>query len=428
MINDRGTVQRSRVPLYALFGARAISMMGNQLTAIAIPWFVLQTTGSASKTGITAVVTVLPSILSPFFGSGIVDRLSYKRTGVLTDVASGFIVALIPMLYLLHLLQLWQLLALVCLKAVLTPLGGTARFSMMPDLAQIAGMPLERANAVVQAITHGTILLGPPLAGLLIAVIGTANVLWMDAASFIISAAMIALAIPTLAKAREERQDPREGVQRGYMAELTAGLRFTIHDRVIRALILSALLVNFLTEPVISVILPVYTKRILDSSIAFGVTVAAMGGGALVGTIVYGSIGHKLPRRATFIGAFAGLALPFIVLAALLPFIVILAAFVVGGIASGPLNPLMAAVLQERVPTHMRARVFGVLSAGASAATPLGLLLAGYALGWSIRLTLVIAAAGLVVFIISLFFNRGLRDMERPAETAGEPSEQSQPA
>jgi len=71
-------------------------MVGNTFAALAIPWFVLQTTGSASKTGITGFFTILPVVLAGFLGGALVDRLGYKRSSILADVASCIPVALIP--------------------------------------------------------------------------------------------------------------------------------------------------------------------------------------------------------------------------------------------------------------------------------------------------------------------------------------------
>src|SRR5215469_16994963 len=94
-----GTAHRTRLPLAAFFLGSVISYVGDTLTLLAIPWFVLQTTGSVTQTGITAFFSVTPMALSAFFGSALVDRWGYKRTSVLGDLASGLTVALIPLLH-----------------------------------------------------------------------------------------------------------------------------------------------------------------------------------------------------------------------------------------------------------------------------------------------------------------------------------------
>src|SRR5271165_2306302 len=105
------TRARSRwLPLVGFFTGSGVSFTGDVLTLLAIPWFVLQTTGSVEKTGITAFCSTLPTALAAFFGSTIVDRLGYKRTSVIGDMASAVSVALIPLLYNTVGLAFWQLL------------------------------------------------------------------------------------------------------------------------------------------------------------------------------------------------------------------------------------------------------------------------------------------------------------------------------
>src|SRR5512143_2866547 len=126
-----------RQPLYALYAASVISVSGNVMAFIAIPWFVLQTTGSASQTGLTAAVTALPAIIAAFFGGVLVDRVGYKRTSVLADLASGIAIALIPLLYATTGLAFWQLLVLVFIGNLLDAPGQTARAALTPDLAEL---------------------------------------------------------------------------------------------------------------------------------------------------------------------------------------------------------------------------------------------------------------------------------------------------
>src|SRR4026208_631086 len=183
---------KNSFPIFSLFTANAISLVGNMLSAIAIPWFVLQTTGSATQTGITGFFNVLPVVLAGFFGGTLVDRMGYKRTSIIADIASGVTTALIPLLYFTTGLEFWQLMVLVFLGALLDTPGSTARSALLPELAEMAHMPIERATSLIHIIERGSRLVGAPLGGLLIAFMGTENVLWLDAASFFGSAGLLA--------------------------------------------------------------------------------------------------------------------------------------------------------------------------------------------------------------------------------------------
>src|SRR5919109_190865 len=225
--------QKNSFPIISLFTANAISLVGNVLSAIAIPWFVLQTTGSATQTGITGFFTVLPVVLAGFFGGTLVDRLGYKRTSIIADIASGVTTALIPLLYFTIGLEFWQLMVLVFLGALLDAPGSTARSALVPELAEMAHMPIERATSLIHIIERSSRLIGAPLSGLLIALIGTENVLWLDAASFFISAGIIALTIHVHPSVKLEEKK----TQGNYFGELREGLQFIFQDKLMLAIV-----------------------------------------------------------------------------------------------------------------------------------------------------------------------------------------------
>src|SRR5712691_8763562 len=154
------TTQTRRIPLYALFAANTISFVGDALMFIAIPWFVLQTTSSVTKTGIAAFFETVPTFISAFLGSALVDRLGYKRMSVVSDTTSCISVALIPLLYHATGLAFWQLLVLVFLAGFFQAPGSTARSSLVPDLAPLARMPLVRANAASDGIRRVSTFIG----------------------------------------------------------------------------------------------------------------------------------------------------------------------------------------------------------------------------------------------------------------------------
>jgi len=287
-------MKQNRTPLYALFAANAISMVGNVLTTLAIPWFVLQTTGSAAKTGITGFFTILPVVLAGLLGGALIDRLGYKRTSILADFASGTTVALVPIFYFTVGLPFWLLIVLVFFGALLDAPGGTARAALIPELAEMAGVPLERATSANQVIERSSRLIGAPLAGLLIAALGTANVLWFDAISFFISAGIVtSLVAAPVIKAKIAKRGK-------YFQEIMDGFRFIRKDTLILAIVIIVMTTNFLDAAFGGVILPVYVKARFGEALQLGLIIAANAGGSVLGAIIFGIIGHRLPRYATF--------------------------------------------------------------------------------------------------------------------------------
>ena len=368
-----------RLPVMALLLANTISLAGNALTALAIPWFVLETTGSAARVGLVGFCAALPAVLAAFFGGTVVDRLGFKRSSVAADLLSGLTVALVPLLHQTVGLPFGGLLGLVFLGALLDAPGFTARQALFPDLASLAGLRLERANAAYQTVQRLAQLIGPALAGVLIALLGASNVLWVDAATFAVSAGLIAAGVPGCRAAPmtrpEEASRPRPG--RRYLTETLTGLRFLWRDRLLRTLAVAVAVTNALDAPLFAVALPVYALEVFGSATALGLMEAGFGAGAVTGALAFATIGHRLPRRPAFIGGFALLSLPLWVLATApsLPVAVIASALV--GLVAGPINPILMTVRQERVPVALRGRVFGTFTAIALVAMPAGMLLGG---------------------------------------------------
>ncbi len=152
----------TRRPLYALYVADAISLVGNAVALLAVPWFVLVTTGSAALTGLAVFFNFLPAVLAAFFGGVIVDRLGFRTTSVAADLASAGAVAAIPLIHTTVGIELWQLMGLVFLGALLDAPGATARQALFPDVVELAGVRMERASGIRGSIQQGSLLVGGP--------------------------------------------------------------------------------------------------------------------------------------------------------------------------------------------------------------------------------------------------------------------------
>lgn len=368
------TRTRDRRPLLGLLGANAISISGNVLTVLAIPWFVLQTTHSATRTGVTAAVSTLPIVLSAAFSGTVADRVGLRLTSIGSDLVSAAVVVTVPLLHATVGIEFWQLLGLVFLRGFFTTPGETARSALLPDLVEPAGTTLERAMSGYDAVARGARMVGAPLAGVLIATIGAPNLLFVDAATFVVSALVIVWLVP-----RPERTTARERAP--YLHDLRAGLRCVAADPMIRAVTVMCMMTNMIDAGMGSVLLPVHAERVLRSAQAFGLIVGVSGGSALAGALAFGAWGGRLPRRRTFLVAFILCGMPrYAVLAVRAPLLAILLVCAIAGFASGSLNPIMDTALLEQIPPGMRARVWGVVYAGCTAAMPLGALFAGLAI------------------------------------------------
>jgi MFS family permease len=377
--------------LGALLAAAAISVTGNRIALLAVPWFVLQTTGSAAKAGISAFAYFAPMVLATFFGGTLVDRVGLRRSSVVADLASGLTVAAIPLLHLAGLLQFWSLVALVFAGTLLDAPGDTARRALLPDLAATARLPLERATSAHETVYRTSQLVGGPLAGLLIASIGAVNTLFVDAATFAVSAALIGLFTGGVTS---EPATPEHTGAGGYGRQLREGLAFIRRDALLPSIMVVFMGANLLENALFAVLLPTYAVQVLGDPVALGLAVGALGGGAVVGAVLFGAIGHRLPRRPTVIAALAIAGPPkFLAVAASADQTVLLVVMAVSGLAAGPVNPLLAAIEYERIPARLRGRVLGAITAAVLAAVPLGALAAGWLAELTDLSTILVAAA-----------------------------------
>jgi predicted MFS family arabinose efflux permease len=300
---------------------------------------------------------------------------------------------------------------LVLILSSVNSQGDTARLALVPALARLAHMPFERVNARDRAIVRFGFVLGPFLGGVMIAVMGAANVLFVDAATFSLSALLMAAGVPRFVDANEHR--PVEG-----RTSLLVRTRGRTEVRAIQDVLLWMVLVatagNFFDQPLLTVVAPVYAKEVYGGPTSFGALVGSFGIGAFAGSLLFGSVGRTWPRRRMFLTCYVvGAGLIFGTLALSPPLVVAVIAAVAAGLAFGPVNPIFATVTQENTPPHLLGRVFGALTAIAQAAIRIGSVGAGIAVQ---RAGLIPTIVGMgvvyVAVMIGMFFNRALRGMD----------------
>jgi MFS family permease len=370
--------RRALGSLSALLTAHAISQTGNVVTAFAIPFYVLGFGGSAVEVGIAAFFATAPIVIGGALGGVVVDRMGHRRAAIVADVISGATVLTIPVLALTVGLPFWALLVLVFASGLLDTPGQTARRVMLPELTARAGVRLEQSVGLLDGSERLAKLVGASVAGLLVALIGPMAALFVNAATFALSALVTWLFV-SAASVRPPTSDADAGEQRSsYWADLRDGLRFVARDPLMRLIVGLVLITNLLDAARGSTLLPLYAHDRLGGAAALGVLVAVMGGCALAGTIAFGFIAHRMPRRITFVVCFAiagGAANAAFALGA--PFPALVAMTALSGLAAGALNPIIGTVELERVPASLRGRVFGLINAGAWAGVPFGALLGG---------------------------------------------------
>jgi len=403
---------KNRLPLYTLYATSLISATGDVMAAVAVPWFVLQTTGSAAMMGIAAFFAVLPIALAMLFGGTIVDRIGYKRASVFADLASGLTMLMIPVLHLTIGIEFWQLVLLVFLGNLLDAPGRSARQVMIPELAEAADVSLERATGLANAFSRATTMFGAPLAGILIGLTGAPIVLLINAITFLVSAIGIQLFISQqlFAKQTQAQQESTNS----YLEDFKEGFAFLRQDKLLLTIIIVVMITNMIDQALSGVTTPYYANEVYGTAWSLGLMMGSFGAAAVVGTLLYSAFGEKFSRRWVFIIAFMLVGVRSFFMMLYPPLAWMVAFFLIDGMAAGPINPIIGVISYERIPAEIRARVFGLTSAGVLIAMPVGGLLAGYMLEW-FGLTTALAIYGViyVLAIGSLIFNPDANELDR---------------
>jgi len=407
---DADTRRSGSLPIRVLLLTSLVSILGNQLTGLAVPWFVLETTGSASKTGITAAVTVIPVIIATFFGGALVDRTGYRGLSVFSDLASAMTVAAVPLFYLTTGLSFPGLLILMFLGAIFDAPGSTARGAMIPQLAQRSGVPLERINANFGMIGAASSLFAAPLAALLIAWLGPVTVLWFNAGTFVFSGLAVFLLIPALDRAGASGES--------FMADVKVGLRYVADKALIRTIVWAALVINMLFAPLFGVAIPYFANQELQSVRALGIMLGGEGLGALAGSFLYGRLSARFKRRTFLLAAVLLLTLPVFPLATLPAEWAATGLLALVGIGSGLVNPMIGTFLQLTTPARLLGRVSGLVRAGAMVATPVGLVVGGTMIAvLSLSGTILLIGSALAIVLAVLWVNRSLHELDWEIES-----------
>jgi len=398
---------RAFIPLVGVLTSTAMSVTANSVVAIAVPWLVLERTGSAALAGLAGAAAIAPIVFSAVFGGALIDRIGKKRCSMIADTLSAMAVAAIPVADLTIGLGMGLLLPLVALGAVFDSPGAASREALRPDVARCAGVPLARVNAWGEAAEGIGYLAGPALAGLLLLLVGGFGTLWTSVVLFGLAMITTAVTIPRHLSPSPQPQP--------YLRSVKEGLLYVLRDRTLRDVTLVAAVVWVFILPFETVVLNAHLQE-TGQVAAFGAILAAYAGGGIAGALAYGAIAHRLPTRATLVGALALAGLSLGAFAVLPSTAVMVALALAAGIVTGPINPVCAVIIQSRTPERLRGRVIGSYTALALAAGPLGLLAFGPlvdAFGPAVGFLLI--GVGCVLAAIVAALARGLRGLGRPA-------------
>lgn len=365
----------SRTPVVLLEVANVASGTGNGIVMVVLPWLVLELTDSAAAAGLVAAVSTLPAlVIAPLVGAA-VDRFGRRRISVISDFASAASVLAFPLFGWWFGLDFTWLLILAIVGASLDPAGYTARKSLIVDAARAGHVRLDTLNGVHEALFAVGWTLGPLIGAAMIALVGAVNAFWVPGVMFVIAALCVAAMRVTDAgreavAAGAEESTGWRGLTRGFTA-LNA-------DAALRALTIAVMVLAGVYLPTESILLPVHFES-LGQPEGLGIVIAALAGGSVLGALSFGWLSARLSQFQIIRLALVGTALALVPMALLpdLPLLILAASIL--GLSWGPMQPLLNALVQQRIPAQEQGRVFSVQLTAFYVFPPVAMLLTGAA-------------------------------------------------
>ncbi|HET6675889.1 MAG TPA: MFS transporter [Nitrospiraceae bacterium] len=354
-----------------LWWGQMSSQVGEGLNKVALLWFVYTLTGSALKMTIVGLIQTIPPLLfGPMIGVYL-DRLPKKTVMIWVDIIRTVMTFLIPALYAFDLLSLGGLYFLIFLTSIVSTIFGPALVSAVPRM--VRPTELVTANALIQGTNNIGLLLGPAISGVLIAVMGAENVLYVNSATFLISA----LCLMPIRLHETWRSTVNEGgAPVSVLDDLKTGFRFVFGTKsLIFLLVILSALYN-LGASAFVFILPVYAKEFLQvGPVQLGWLWSALGVGMLIVSTWLawrhqGDI-HSRLRLIVWGMTVGGVAVCSLSLLET-PLVAAAVVIVVGG-STAIMNPIVWALLQEVTPQHLMGRVLTTFSTGSMAAAMAGM-------------------------------------------------------
>jgi len=381
------------------FLATIVSNIGSWMQILAQGWLILELTDSPFYLGLVGLVRAVPTIGLSLVGGVLADRFSRTRILMITQSVMALSSLVIAILTVAGVITVWHLLVISFISSVFFSVDNPTRQALVPDL--VGRDKLASAIGLNSAAWNAAAIIGPSVAGVLIAAVSISGAFFLNAASYIPVLIVVGL-IP--------RVERKVTASRSMSRQLSEGLSYIRSDRIIWGILLLIAIPSVVARPYTQM-MPVFARDVLGlGATGFGVLMAASGLGALVGALITASLGGFAKRGWLLVINTIVLGITLVGFAQsrwIIPSIILV--IFVGG-TSTLMMSLANTLLQGLVPDAMRGRVMSVYTLIAGGLMPLGSMILG-AGGEKIGVPLAVAIGGVITIIVALGFIRGLEDV-----------------
>ncbi len=377
-----------------------ISLMGDQFYLVALPWLVLQQTGSAVAMGAIMMAGAIPRALLMLMGGAVTDRISPRKIMMATASARTLCVTVIGVLVWLRILQTWELYALAFAFGVADAFAAPASSAYTPSL--LKREQLVAASSVSQSTAQLTTIVGPVPAGFVIKALGLAWAFFIDAISFL----FIIGALWKLPDPPKSQTAPKK-----VWHAILEGFSYVCKDVPLRSLMLLVTAINFCVAGPVSIGLAYLAKTRFGSPAAYGVVISAFAAGSLLGALLAGV--WKIRRRGIMILLVSAVLGACLGTLGLLGHVWSVASvLLVMGAAAGMTNVHVGAWAMQRIDTAVRGRVASVLMLASVGLTPISLAVAGLLIAWSLKFMFLLASGVLLLAAAGAAVQKQVREIE----------------
>lgn len=384
-----------RAGLTALFVSNVISSLGSRVSMVAIPWLVLTTTGDPRQMGLVIAAQMIPYLLSGVFLTPFAERIGVRFSAIAADLLSAVATAAIAAI---PGIGLPALLALSAIIGAIRGSGDRTRNVLLRPMVEAAGAQMKRMTAVHDGLVNGATLIGAPIGGLLVYWLGAQGAIWADAGSYVVSSLIVVLMVKPPAELMPEAKPAPEP----YLVALRGGARLVLRDRLLFGMLVMTFYANLVNQAHTALFVPLWVEEKLHSPAALGTVLGAFAAGAVLGNLVFIAIVPRLPQYLTFTVCLAISGAPrMFVLGLSDSLALVLAVTFVCGMAVAAVNPILGALLFERVPNDMQTRVFGLVATVSFSGYPVGGLLGGWAVS-GLGLTTAVLLGGVVYVLATM--------------------------
>jgi len=384
-----------RSDFWKFWTGETVSNFGSSVTQFALPLLVFKLTGSAVSLGVGFAMFGLPHLLFGLLIGAWTDRLDRKRLMIVVDLLSAAVLLSVPLAAAAGVLSVWWIYAAIFVSSTLGIFFQAAQFAAIPSLVERDG--LVAANGRIQASFSAATVLGPLVAGALLAFIPIADLLYVDAATFLVSAVTLSLIARPFNAARQ-------AVRTSIRADVMEGLRYVLRHPVLRNISAMMALINFVGVTVPAQLVLFAKQRFAVSDSELGILFAADGAGVVLLSLAAGPLRTRFSFGNVALGSLMHSALMTLALA-YAPTYSLAVAFSALSSGFGILfNINTGSLRQAIVPNHLLGRIITIAMVLAWSANPLGATIGGFIVERSGDVQSVYAAIGALVFGIALYF------------------------